>query len=158
KLISGSEVGISAYLVRAGRLRRSCSRLLCALTSALPLAASAHTFGTVYNLPVPFSMYAYGASRALIVSFAIAPSFAAVAATGGASSRPEVQNRASARSRSVARLSGVLLFVLRAISVLALTLAIVAGFVGTVNPYTNINMTLFWIVFVLACFYAAALV
>ena len=35
------------------------------------LRAGAHSFGTVYNLPVPFWMYAYGATAALIVSFAI---------------------------------------------------------------------------------------
>src|SRR5262249_30168073 len=35
---------------------------------------------------------------------------------------------------------------------------IVSGLVGTNNAYANINMTLFWVIFVLACFYLAAIV
>jgi hypothetical protein len=37
----------------------------------LPSWATAHSFGTVYTLPIPFWIYAYGASAALIVSFAL---------------------------------------------------------------------------------------
>ena len=43
-----------------------------------PGIANAHTFGTVYNLPVPFSMYAYGAAAALVISFVIVAYFAGV--------------------------------------------------------------------------------
>src|SRR5258708_5140566 len=34
-------------------------------------SASAHFFGATYSLPIPFSLYAYGASAALIVSFVL---------------------------------------------------------------------------------------
>src|ERR1700741_1640186 len=34
-------------------------------------AAEAHAFGALYNLPVPFSLYAYGAALALGVSFVL---------------------------------------------------------------------------------------
>src|SRR5689334_15429861 len=33
--------------------------------------ASAHFFGTLYSLPIPFWMYAYGAAAALVVSFVL---------------------------------------------------------------------------------------
>src|SRR2546422_11183871 len=48
-------------------LRACVFAVVCLATRA----ASAHTFGTVYNLPVPFSMYAFGVAAALGVSFLI---------------------------------------------------------------------------------------
>jgi len=116
-------------------------------------AAAGHSFGTVYNLPVPFWMYAYGATAALVVSFAIVAYFAG-APTAGAAARGEGERSVS----TLARIGGGWLLLLRLLSVFALTLTIVAGFIGTRNPYANINMTLFWIIFTLGCFYVTALV
>ena len=39
------------------------------LLLALPATALAHSFGKIYNLPVPIWMYLYGAAAALLVSF-----------------------------------------------------------------------------------------
>jgi hypothetical protein len=41
-------------------------------TMVLPVAAHAHGFGALYNLPVPFWLYAWGAAAALVVSFIVA--------------------------------------------------------------------------------------
>src|SRR3546814_18055406 len=41
------------------------------LLALLPSAAHAHSFGRIYNLPVPFWMYAYGATAALMLSFLV---------------------------------------------------------------------------------------
>src|SRR3546814_2403415 len=41
------------------------------LLALLPSAAHAHSFGRIYNLPVPFWMYAYGATAALLLSFLV---------------------------------------------------------------------------------------
>jgi len=132
---------------RGAALRASAAAALC---GASPWAG-AHSFGTIYNLPVPFWMYAYGATAALIVSFAVVAYVTGVpAATAGRDG-----DRAVA---APARIGGRCLALLRGLSVFALALAIVAGFVGTQNPNTNINMTLFWIVFTLACYYVTALV
>ena len=133
-------------------------RWLSAIVFSAPLACGAHTFGTVYNLPVPFWMYAYGASAALIVSFAIVAYFASVTSKRGASASAALQLPQTAEARAFAVLSEPWVFVMRIFSALALMLTIVAGFVGITNSYANINMTLFWIVFVLACFYLAAIV
>lgn len=114
-------------------------------------SASAHTFGTVYNLPVPFWMYAYGATAALVVSFAIVAFFAAVPTAGTAA------RGVDRTTGSTARVGWQWLTLVRLLSVLMLALAIVAGFVGTQIPSANVNMTLFWIVFVLGCFYLTAL-
>ena len=118
-----------------------------------PLDASAHSFGTIYNLPVPFRMYAYGATAALIASFAIIAYFASVPVASIATHDGEERSR-----RTVATLAGVWLTALRVIGAFALALAIVAGFFGAGNAYTNINMTLFWVIFALGCFYLVALV
>jgi len=127
------------------------------MAAVLALAASgeccAHTFGTVYNLPVPFALYAYGASAALIVSFVIVAYFASVPKTVAATLRDE-----EAPHRTIGRLGRPALLALRTLSVFALLLSIVAGFIGVRNAYANINMTLFWVVFVLGCFYLTALV
>jgi hypothetical protein len=115
--------------------------------------AGAHSFGKVYNLPVPFWMYAYGATAALIVSFAIVACFARGPMAGAAA-----RSTGHRAITSKVRVGGRWLLLLRIISVLTLALAIVAGFVGTPDASTNINMTLFWIVFALACYYLTALV
>jgi hypothetical protein len=132
---------------------RRATPLTCAAAGfySFSPSAGAHTFGTVYNLPVPFWMYAYGATAALVVSFAIVAYFAAVP-TGAVAARG-----GDRIVKSAARIAGQWLTLLRILSVLTLVLAIIAGFVGTQIPGANINMTLFWIVFVLGCFYLTAL-
>src|SRR5439155_13787314 len=62
---------------RRGADGRSSARLELRVFGVLPIlwlvsgAAWSHSFGTVYNLPVPFWMYAYGATATLVVSFAL---------------------------------------------------------------------------------------
>jgi hypothetical protein len=133
-------------------VRATLRAFACLMLCLASIGALAHSFGTVYNLPVPFSLYAYGATAALVVSFAIVAYFAGVPTAGAA---PRGGDRAIATTGQIGRRW---LALLRTLSVFALTLAIVAGFVGARDPYTNINMTLFWIIFTLGCFYLTALV
>src|SRR4029453_10168637 len=118
-------------------------------------AAAAHSFGTVYNLPVPFWMYAYGASATLIVSFVIVAYFAA-APRQVTAARPSVA--ASAARRIKGRLSPAVVTTLRCLSAGLLLLCIASGLIGTPNTYVNFNMTFFWIVFALGFLYVSALV
>ena len=114
--------------------------------------AAAHSFGTPYNLPVPFWMYAYGATATLAVSFAIVAYFAGV---------PLSADRAHARREHTAggsRIPTTLLVVLRTASVALLVLSIATGLFGTRNVYANFNMTFFWLVFALGFLYATALI
>ena len=132
-------------------LRRS---LLVAVTG--PLAAGrvhGHTFGTVYNLPVPFWMYAYGAGAALVVSFLIVAYFAGVPKAAASALRGD-----GARQFALCRIGPDWIAILRAMSIALLALAIVAGLIGVGDAYTNIDMTLFWVVFVLGCFYLTVLI
>ena len=113
-------------------------------------AAHAHSFGTPYNLPVPFWMYAYGASATLAVSFAIVAYFAGV----------PIDARAFARTQQGVglRIPGGLLGALRTLSLALLALCIATGLFGTKNVYTNFNMTFFWLLFALGFLYATALI
>jgi hypothetical protein len=134
--------------IPAQALRRLAS--LIAILLLDPAYASAHSFGTPYNLPVPFWMYAYGASATLAVSFAIVAYFAGVPI--------DAQTLVRTRQGAVLRISAAVLGTLRALSVSLLVLCIATGLFGTRNIYTNFNMTFFWLVFALGFLYATALI
>ena len=108
----------------------------------------AHSFGRLYTLPVPFWLYAWGAAAALLLSF-IAAAFFLQAPAPAAEAR-------SPRSWRVPA-GGWLLNSLRAMALGTLLLCIATGLYGPVDAYANLNMTLFWIVFVLAFAWATAL-
>jgi len=115
-------------------------------------AAHAHAFAAPYTLPVPFWMYAYGASAALVVSFVIVGIFCT--ASGERSALPGH----TVDSQDIARqVPPAIVAALRAIALLLLVLCITSGLAGTSNPFQNINMTVFWILFVLGLTYATAL-
>jgi hypothetical protein len=116
--------------------------------------ACAHSFGRLYNLPVPFWMYVYAAAAALVVSFAIVGYFVNAKTAG----RNE-GTRLLGHVRAFRLLTGPLIVrLLRLLSVFALLLTIGSGLFGSRDSYTNISMTLFWIVFVLGFTYLTALI
>ncbi len=106
----------------------------------------AHSFGVIYTLPVPFWLYAWSASAALIASFVIVGVFATQPSA-------EVARAVPMRWRTA---PASLLLVLQVGSLLALLLCIATGLFGTRNPYGNFNMTFFWIVFMLGFAYLTA--
>ena len=124
---------------------------VCAL---LPCAASAHSFGKIYNLPVPIWMYLYGAAAALLVSFLIVGYFVNVASVSSNFRTRRLDHIAFWRSID----APVLRSALRAIGVLALWLTLATGLFGKNDPYQNFSMTFFWIVFMLGFTYLMALV
>ncbi len=130
------------------------SLVAAALWLLLPSLAHAHSFGKLYNLPVPFWLYAYGAAASLVVSFLIVGFFVTAPAPVAASGQGiDLSQRRWVMA--VRRLR--LMTVLRAVSVGCLLLCIATGFFGHRNPYTNFSMTFFWIVFLLGFAYLTAL-
>jgi hypothetical protein len=106
-----------------------------------------------YNLPVPFWIYLYACAATLIVSFAIVGALLGAVDTGAAGRGRDIlpeDPRWQAAWKWVVRL-------LRACAVATLLLTITAGLVGTPNPVANINMTLFWVVFLLGFTYFTAI-
>jgi hypothetical protein len=124
----------------------ACLFLLCGSGAAL-----AHSFATPYTLPVPFWMYAYGASAALVLSFVI---------VGLVARGPELTNErgVSGHPSPLDDKPMVLpgLGFARTASVFLLGLTIATGLLGTQNSFANFNMTFFWVIFVLGFAYLTA--
>jgi hypothetical protein len=128
--------------------------VLGTLLLALPWPVLAHSFGKIYNLPVPIWMYLYGAAAALLVSFLMVGYFVN---TGSAAAnfrtipldRWEFWRSVDSRAARAT---------LRTISVLGLLLTIATGLFGKNNAYQNFNMTFFWIIFILGFTYLTAMI
>jgi hypothetical protein len=119
-----------------------------------PAAVGAHVMQVPYNLPVPFWLYAYGATGALLASFLVVGYFVRADAA-----------HAAFRSVDVSRAGFVALITrpavigtFRALSVLLLLLTIASGFLGTKIPARNFNITFFWVIFSLGFMYLIAFV
>lgn len=125
-----------------------------AAVALLPLAAQAHSFGKLYNLPVPIWMYLYGAAAALLVSFLIVGYFVSAKTARANFSTIALDRWEFFRSVDAPSVLGTL----RVIGVFGLALTIVTGLFGKNNAYQNFNMTFFWIIFVLGFTYLVMLV
>lgn len=137
-----------------GHMQRLAPAILALCCGLRPAPAAAHSFGRVYNLPVPVWMYLYGAAAALALSFVMIGYFVTERAAGAAPRSRDLSG--SAVDRAIHRWRVMPLLKLTSVAGLALCLA--TGFLGTPNPYGNFNMTFFWVVFVLGLTYLTALV
>lgn len=121
----------------------------CALSLATT-PASAHSFGRLYTLPVPFWLYLYAAVATLLVSFLL---------IGTLASQKQAQLVPATRSApSLSRLMARLRPWLRSLSVMTLLLCILTGLFGVQDSYRNFSMTCFWILFILGFAYATAII
>ncbi len=132
-------------------IQRRCAAPLACFSMLLPWTAQAHSFGVIYNLPVPFWLYAYGATAALVLSFLVVAFFAA--GTLASEARPGRVLLSATRLAALRRFKPWV----QLVSVLLLLLCLATGFFGHRNPYQNFNMTFFWIVCVLGIAYLSAL-
>ena len=113
--------------------------------------AAAHGFGALYNLPVPFWLYGWGAAAAVIVSFMVACLFL----TGSGASKPPRQFDLS--DSAVARALRRVRPGLQLLAVGLLLLCIATGYWGSRDPMRNFSMPFFWIIFVLLVPYLTVL-
>ncbi|WP_373077364.1 hypothetical protein [Zhongshania sp.] len=113
----------------------------------MPLPAIAHSFGSLYTLPVPVWLYVYGATAALALSFLIIGYFVTTPAQAK-------RNFSVSRWRPVH--APVLVTALQLLSVGLLALTIISGLIGSNNSYLNFNMTFFWIIILLLYTYWVA--
>jgi hypothetical protein len=135
-------------------MRKNWAPAFAGATVFLSGAAHAHGFGRLYNLPVPFWLYAWSAAAVLVVSFVLIGLFTAAPPAGAPAGARDLS-----QARWVAALRRTRLVpVLKALALLALLLSIVTGLFGSRDPYRNFSMTAFWVVFVLAFAYLTALV
>lgn len=128
--------------------------LFLTLPLIYPKPVSAHAFGKLYNLPVPFWMYLYGGAAAIIVSFLIIGFL-----FNKKSNKISYPTKNLSVIPSFSFLSKELfLNLLRGVSVFLFSLTILAGLIGEDSPYSNFNMTFFWIIFTLGLTYLTAFV
>jgi len=132
--------------------RRAQRALLAFVCFAVPATAAAHGFGRLYNLPVPFWLYAWAASAVLVVSFLLAAVLTTANAPAGAPSERDITR--AAWVRGLRRLMPLL----KLLSVLLLALCLATAFFGNAYPYRNFSMTFFWVVFLLGFTYLTAFI
>jgi hypothetical protein len=140
---------------RAERIaRQQAAAVLLALAAVWLTAApvGAHGFGQRYELPLPLTLYLYGAAAAVLLSFAVFALFVRHRPAPRAGERPNLI------ANPLGRIIGhpVLALLLR-LAVLALfAVVILAGLIGEQNPYRNIAPTLVWIIWWVGLAYVAA--
>ena len=110
----------------------------------------AHSFGQVYNLPIPFPLYAWAASNVLLFSFLIIAYLSSVESPITQTQTRLISFRIPASLDHTSKIT-------RWLGVISLVICITAGYVGNQNPYANISMTLFWIILLLALAYSSVL-
>lgn len=119
--------------------------LLALFGMGLMQTASAHGFGRLYNLPVPFWLYGWGAAASLLLSFLLLAALL----------RPGQNQAAPWRFEFTWPVGSGLIIssLLRFLSVAVLLLVIVTALWGNPDPYRNFSMLAFWIIFLLGLSY-----
>ena len=126
--------------------------LFLSLAVFLPKPVDAHAFGQLYNLPVPFSIYIYGAVLTIVASFFI---FGFFLQKRKDIFYPEL-NLSNFIPIKFAYKKNIR-NVIEIISVSIFLITIVTGLFGVNDSYSNFNMTFFWIIFYLGLTYFIAI-
>ena len=130
---------------------RACFAVSGMLASGVAMACAFPS----YNLPIPFQLYAMGATGALAVSFVLVGYLVNVGTAGDQHVR---RLEFGAGSGGLSAAAGTFLVVLKALSVYGLLLTIATGIFGSQIPIANFSVTFFFIAFVLGLAYLTALV
>jgi hypothetical protein len=106
-------------------------------------------------LPLPLSLYLFGAAAAVVVSFIIVGLF-----VRGGASRSGFDRRFDLMPRGIGRLilhpaPGL---VLKLLALLVFMVTVAAGFIGNQDPYRNLAPTMVWIIFWVGLAYVSAFV
>ncbi len=125
----------------------------------LPKIVSAHSFGIIYNLPVPFWIYLYGGVVTMLASFLLIGYFFNKETSRQAENSNSQHVKINLSEYRVVNYfsQNYFLKILKIISIFFFLLTILAGALGENSSFLNINMNLFWIIFVLGLTYLSAL-
>jgi hypothetical protein len=134
------------------RLTRSAGWLVVAL--ACGSVAVAHGFGQRFDLPVPLSLYLYGAGAAVLLSFVVVAYF--LRSSSGHQRYPRFDLLRWRPFRWLA--SPVVVTSIRALSVVVLVLVVIAGLFGTRDSTSNLAPIVVWVIWWVGVAYVSALV
>jgi hypothetical protein len=140
---------------KAGLQRSIASRcwLLAAATVPIGVApAGAHGFGQRYDLPLPLSLYMFGAAAAVVFSFVVVGLFVR------STPPPREYSRVDLFDYPPARLVAALGVPLKLTGLGLFAAMLLAGFFGDQNPYRNIAPTLVWVTAWVGLAYVSAFV
>src|SRR6516165_9679493 len=137
---------------RLGRAK-PVTALAAAVVALKATPAAAHGFGQRYDLPLPLSLYLFGAAGAVVVSFIIVGLF-----VRGGASRTGFDRRFDLMPYGIGRLILHPAFglVLKLIAFVIFAVTVMAGFIGNQDPYRNLAPTMVWIVFWVGLAYVSA--
>ena len=129
--------------------------LAAAVVALKATPAAAHGFGQRYDLPLPLSLYLFGAAGAVVVSFIIVGLF-----VRGGASRTGFDRRFDLMPYGIGRLILHPAFglVLKLIAFVIFAVTVMAGFIGNQDPYRNLAPTMVWIVFWVGLAYVSAFI
>ena len=124
-------------------------RLVVIAAALTPFSVSAHAFGVQYTLPIPVSLYIFGGSAALVLSFVVLL-FAPRRADGGvvAEGRPILGPR----------VTRTLIRILRSLMLITTLAAVIIGIFGNQSPTNNFAPLAFWVYFLLGFAYLSVFV
>jgi hypothetical protein len=134
-------------------LTKATIGLLAAANLLQARPAAAHGFGQRYDLPLPLSLYLFGAAAAVVVSFIIVGLF-----VRGGASRSGFDRRFDLMSRGIGRfiLHPATGLVPRLVAFAIFAMTVAAGFIGNQDPYRNIAPTMVWVIFWVGLAYVSA--
>ena len=124
----------------------------CIACTASPVLA--HGFGQRFDLPLPLTLWLVGAGATIVLSFALIALFVRERAIGTRLTSIYVGRFAVVRSFAQPRFLAPVRFI--AVALFALTIA--AGLFGAQNAYTNLIVTMVWIVWWVGFAFICALI
>jgi hypothetical protein len=137
------------------RMGSVVAAILALFSVLFSTTVAACALGKMYNLPIPFNMYATGAAVALVASFIVV---AYVFKSQAASVNVSAGSYSRASQMPSANIPRWLISALGSVSVFSLFLAVAAGLFGTMNPLNNFGMVFIWITSTLGLTYLTPLI
>jgi hypothetical protein len=137
------------------RIGSVVATILALFSVLFSTTVAACALGKMYNLPIPFNMYATGAAIALVASFIVV---AYVFKSQAANVQVSVGAYSRTGQMTCANIPRWLTSALGSVSVFSLFLAVVAGLFGSINPLNNFGMVFIWVTSTLGLTYLTPLV